>query len=452
MAKPADKHLISLDPGTGMALGFVGVTDVEDIPHRVQAARDVQPGWAALGVAQRARMMQEAATALLANAPRLGALLSEETGKPRQCGLREIQSTAQGITANIRNAFSALRVRSKEDAGGTTSLYRDPLGTCAVITPWDNPVATSLGFMIPALMAGNTVILKPSPNTPLIAQQLVEIYQRYLPKNVLQIVQGADAQGRALVASNVQLIALCGSSSTGKHVMASAAYGLKPMLLALGAKNTAIVLAGADLDVAARYIIESSLGDCPRCLAIERVFIDLRIAAELEPRLTDLARRYRIGTWNDPDADTGPMINNRRREKTARLIANAINQGAVALTGGANHPDFFIRPTLLSQVVDDMDIAHEEILAPVLCISYFSQKQQAITAINRSRYGQRAVVFGKADDAIEVGRQLDAAELGINKGISGDELPRVGAKHSGLGEEPMLDAYHQFTQSRIVHH
>lgn len=449
MAQQANS-LISLNPATGNALGFVETGPVGSIANRVQQARDVQAGWAALGPGRRIRMLQHAATLLLASAPRLGTLLSEETGIPRQQGLHEVRSAAHQASKLLELALPALSPVPPSGATQSTIVERDPLGICAVITPWSNPAAIINGLLVPALASGNTVVLKPSPETPLIAQHIVDIYQRFLPEAVLQVVHGGSAHGKALVAANVQLIAFCGTTTVGKHVMSDAAFGLKRLLLALGGKNSAIVLPGADLDAAARFVMESSFGPAPRCLATERVFVDSGIAHDFEQRLVTLSRDYRIGSWDDPNAAIGPMINAQRRSRVIELIEDAQARGAVALTGGGEHPEFFLRPSLLSHVDNGMPIAQQEILGPALCISHIDGAQDAVSAINRSRFAQGAAVFAEPHVAADIARQLDATELGINRGLPMDALPRVGAKHSGWSHAH-TDAFAPFTQARRSH-
>ena len=443
-----DKCLISLNPANGNALGFVEATAIEEIPHRVQQASNAQANWSSLPPVERAQLVEQAATALLANAPGMAARLSEETGKPRQLGLREVQQAARGVAATAKLAPRALESRH-QCRTDTATHHRDPLGVCAIITPWDNPVALIHGMMIPALLAGNTVLWKPSPEVPLVCQQMAEIYQRFLPENVLQIVQGKESQGRALVAANVQLVAFSGSSKTGKHIMASAAFGLKRLLLAMGGKNIAIVLADADLDAAAKYAVDSSLGHYPRCIATERVFVDSRVANEFEYKVAALSQGCRIGAWDDPNANLGPIISVAKRQQVLNLVSNALDKGAVALAGGSNHPEFFVRPTVLSLVNNDMNIAHQEIPGPVLCISHFTYPREAIALANRSCFAQGAVVFGNETRATAIGRQLGAGVVAINRGLPCGELPWFGAGYSGFGSGPGLDRYQPFTQSRI---
>ncbi len=443
----ADDCLISLNPANGNPLGFVETTAPEQICARVQQARIAQVQWAALGLAQRAATLRQAATAVLANATGLAALLSEETGKPRQAAFHEVQQAAHDAQASIDRMLPALEPESHAD--GMATLFRDPLGTCAIITPWESPVALSHGLMIPALLAGNTVVLKPSPETPLVSQQMVAIYQRFLPEDVLQIVHGKQQQGRALVAANVQLVAFSGSSKTGKHIMASAAFGLKRLLLAPGSKNIAIVLADTDLVAAAKYVVDSSLGNRPRCIATERVFVDSRIAEEFEYRVAELCQNYRIGTWDDPNTSIGPMISIGQRRQVIDLLLNAIDNGASTLSGGGHHPEFFVRPTILGQVDNDMDIAHREINGPVLCISRFSYPREAIALANHCALTQGAVIFGNEIQASSISRQLNAAVVAINRGLPRDPLPWFGASPSGF--DAGIDRHRPFTRSRSVY-
>ena len=425
---PADDCLISLTPANGKPLGFVEATALEQVSTRVQQARIAQTPWAALGLEQRAATLQQAATALLANATGLAALLSEETGKPRQAAFHEVQQAAHKARSDLERMLPTLD--PVLDSNGPTITYREPLGTCAILTPWESPIALSHGLMIPALLAGNTVVLKPSPETPLVSQQMVAIYQRFLPEDVLQIVHGKQRQGQALVASNVKMVAFCGSSKTAKHIMASAAFGLKRLVLATGSKNIAIVLADANLEAAAEYVAASSFGNRPRCTATERVFVDSRIAEEFEYRVAGLCQNYRIGTWDDPNTNIGPMISVGQRQHVLKLIGNAIDNGATTLSGGGHHPEFFVRPTILGQINSDMNIAHREINAPVLCISRFTYPREAIALANYCALTQGAMIFGNEKQASSISRHLDAAAVAINTELPRGPLPWLGASPS----------------------
>ena len=444
--------LVSYNPANGSRLGRVAVATRAEIAATVDEARAQLAPWQALAPDKRAALLQRGAEEISRQLKPLSQLLSMETGKPRRASLREINNVADTVGGRCKDILRALRPQVHQGSTIESLVRFDPIGVCAVITPAYHPVAMTHRMLIPALLAGNTVVLKPSPDAPLIGQRMAEIYQRHLPANVLQIVHGRAEQGRNLVAANVQLIAFTGSSRAGKHIVASAAFGLKRVILAMSGKDTMIVMADADLDAAARFAVESSLGNGGQmCISTELVMVDQRIADRFAQKVARLASQYRIGTWDDPKADIGPMPNPERREKVLLHIRDALDKGAKALCGGSSHPEHFIRPTVLSGVNSAMTIMHQETLGPVLCVASYRAIDDAIALCNQSSFALGATVFGQAEAAGAVASRLDAGMVGINKSIFGvGDIPWVGAKQSGYGFHSSPDGYRQFTQTRVL--
>lgn len=452
MAESTDKCLISLNPADGSALGFVETTTscaIHDVVHRAQKA---QRQWAAIPAEQRAGMIEQGAAAIGNKAESLGGLLSQETGRPIRAGLHEIRSIADSVGRRCSDVVKAIATEHHLGQAVESEVRHDPIGVCAVIAPADHPVAMAHRMIIPALVAGNTVVVKPAPETPLISQQIIALYQHFLPDDVLQLVQGGQEQGMQLVSSNVQLVAVTGSTRTGKHIMASAAFGLKRLIMALSGKDVMIVLKDADLDAAAKYAVESSLGNGGQsCVSTERILVHSDIAEAFEQRVTRMTQHYRIGAWDDPNADIGPMINERRRQRVINQIKDAISKGANALCGGDQHPQYFIRPTVLSGVTENMSIFHDETLGPVISTTHFDDTEDAVAMANATSLALGAVIFGAPSSAKSLANRLDAGMIGINKSVFGvGDIPWVGAKQSGFGYHGSADGYRQFTQARVI--
>lgn len=452
MPQTTENCLISTNPANGEALGFVEITPTRDIPAVVAHAHFAQVGWALQNPKDRLVSLEKAAEALLSNATTLGEMLSEETGKPRRLGLREIQTAARDSITRARHTIEAITDISYSNELADSVVHYAPLGVCAVITPYCHPVSLALWMLIPALAAGNSVVLKPSEEAPLITQHVVDILQRFLPDGVLQLVHGDAEQGKALVAANVNLVAFTGTRQAGKHVMAGAAYGIKRIILELGGKDCLIVLPDADLDAAAQFAVEHTFENSGQsCMSIERMLVHRSVAQAFQEKVQQLADEIRIGSWNDPNADIGPLINEPRRQQVIGLIQDALHKGAAALVGGVNHPEHFVRPTILLNVSDDMDIVHEEICGPVATLGQFSSIDRAIELANRSAFGLGCVIFGNPDEAQAIAQRLDVGMVGINKSIHGvGDTPWVGAKQSGFGYHGSPDGYRQFTQPKVI--
>lgn len=446
--------LDSHDPATGELVGQVPITPVEGVPDVVAAARAAQPGWQATSPTERAAMLSRAGGRLVARADELGELLSREMGKALARGRGEVRSCGNSMAGKTDRVGAAIQPVTHDGDGTSTTIYYDGLGVCACISPWNYPMAMPHWMIVPALMAGNTVVLKPSEETPLIAQAYVDALNAELPPGVLSVVHGADEQGKALVDADVDLITFTGSRGAGVDIMRRAAGGLKRLVLELGGKDPLIVLEDADVDAAARFAVANSYDNSGQmCVSTERVLVHERIAEAFEARVTELAAEVTHGPWDtEGGVVVGPMINARQRDHVVGQIEEALASGARALVGGAEHPERYVLPTVLADVRDEMLIARDETFGPVVCISRFTEVDDAVASANAGPYGLGAVVFGADEErAYAVARRLDAGMIGVNKSIFGaGDTPWVGAKQSGFGYHGSPDGSRQFCQPRVV--
>lgn len=446
------KLLISYDPSNGQVLGQVEKTSIEEIHKTVARARKAQKQWAAFSIDQRIDYLEKASDVLRLGLADTAKLLSQEMGKGYGRAMSEVQSCCDDVSYKTKEIKEALKTQTIEAYGSRTELQYNPLGVCAIIAPWNYPVSMGHWLILPALTAGNTVVYKPSEETPLVAQAYVDALNQVLPENVLQIIHGDKDQGEALVNSDVNLIAFTGSRETGKKIMEGAASGLKRLIMEMGGNDPLIVLEDADLERAARFAIASSFENSGQmCISAERILVDDKIADRFEELAVTFAHRYEVGPWNDPEADLGPIINEKQRKKILKHIEDAIEKGAKVLYGGDNHPDRYILPTVLSNISQDMLVWQEESFGPLACISRFKDIEEAISLANDSSLGLGASVFGHKD-ADYVASQIEAGMVGINQGSGAGlgDMPWVGAKESSLGYHGSPDGHRQFTQAKVV--
>jgi len=446
--------LESKNPATGETIGQVAITPPQAIPQVVANARAARGAWAGRSLEERGEVLALAAAELAERADELGAALSREMGKPLAKGIGEVRGSAKSTAGKVAAAIAALQPVEHEDARSQTTLHYDPLGVCGVISPWNYPLSMCHWMVVPALLAGNAVILKPSEQTPLIAQAYAEVLQTHLPPGVLSVVHGRDEVGKALVAAEgVDMIVFTGSRAAGKHIMASAAPTLKRLVLELGGKDPLLVLDDADLERAARFAVNNSLENSGQmCVSTERVFVHESLAEAFEARVAELAREVRCGPYDEEGVTVGPMIDAAQREHVLSQLESAVAAGARVLAGGGEHPPGYVVPTVLADVRDDMEIAREETFGPVVCLTRFSDLEQAIASANAGRYGLGAVVFGGDEErAHAVARRLEAGMIGVNKSLfAAGDLPWVGAKESGYGYHGSPDGYRQFAQARVI--
>jgi len=447
------QSLTSFNPATGEPVGEVPITPVEEIPAVVARARQALPSWRALSLAERVERIAAARPHFLERGEELGLLLTNEMGKPLPEGVGEVKSCGYGLLEEAQEIAAALEPEPKEDARTRTTLFFDPFGVCAAISPWNFPIAMPHSLVLPALVAGNTVVLKPSEETPLIAQAYVDILNEHLPPGVLQIVHGADTQGKALVEADVDLIAFTGSRETGKEILAAASGGLKRVVLELGGKDPMVVLKDADIPAAARFATINSFRNAGQvCVSTERIYVDRAIAGEFQKAMVAIAESMTLGKGTDEGVRVGPMVSRRQKEHVLRQVEDAVRQGAKVIHGGGPREGNFVEPTILWDVTHEMDVMREETFGPVACVHTFETEEEAVALANDTPFGLGASVFGGDEEhAWGVARQLDAGMIGVNKGCGGASgSPWVGAKQSGYGYHSSKEGHRQFAQVRVL--
>ena len=445
--------LLSHDPATGDVVGEVPITPVEDIPAIVARARAAQPGWEALGLQGRADVLRRAADVFRERAQAHGELITREMGKPLKEGVGEAKSLGAGLGHELDEIVGALSPETVEDGRLRSTVHHDPLGVCGAITPWNFPMSMPAWMVLPALAAGNTVVFKPSEETPLCGQAYADALNEVLPEDVLNVVHGADDQGKAVVRSNVDMIAFTGSREVGKHILRAASDSLKRVVLELGGKDPMIVLEDADLAKAAKFAAWNSFRNAGQvCVSTERIFVHDAVADEFEELLADVTAAMTVGNGMDDGTDVGPMVNARQRDHVLAQLAAAVDRGARVVTGGEGHHDNFVSPTVLADVSDEMDVACRETFGPVTCITRVGSDDEAVERANDTRFGLGAVVFGQDEErTAAVARRLTAGMIGINRASGGAVgTPWVGARESGFGFHKGPDGHKQFTQTRVV--
>jgi acyl-CoA reductase-like NAD-dependent aldehyde dehydrogenase len=443
--------LKSYNPFDGSEVGEVPITPASQIPDVVARARVAQPAWDALGLAGRAEILRKTTAIFAERAQAHGELMTAEMGKPLAEAVGEAKSLGM-IDHELDEIASALQPEIVEDGRLRSTVYHDPLGVVGAITPWNFPMSMPAWMVLPALAAGNTVVFKPSEETALCGQAYADVLNEVLPPDVLIVVHGADDQGKALVQSDVDMIAFTGSREVGKHIMREAAGTLKRVVLELGGKDPMLVLEHADIAKAAKFAAWNSFRNAGQvCVSTERIFVLDSVADEFEAALTDIASAMRVGNGAD-EVDIGPMVNARQRDHVLAQIDSAVAGGASVLAGGTGHHGNFVIPTVLGNVSEDMDIACVETFGPVACVTRVSSVDEAVAKANHTHFGLGAVVFGEdGADTAAVARRLTAGMIGVNRAAGGAVgTPWVGARQSGLGFHKSPDGHKQFTQARVL--
>ena len=439
--------LNSYDPSNNELIGSVTVASKQDVNAAINDAKSAYKQWKLKTLQQRAELIDQAFRSVTPFQQEMGSLLSQEMGKKHDRGLGEVRGA---IFAGSHYAKEAVKSLSGEPTKPNIE-YR-PLGVCAVISPWNYPLAMAVNLIVPALVAGNTVVFKPSEQTPLIADFLVSKLNQVLPEGVLTIVHGDGVVGSLLVESeDINLVAFTGSMAVGKQIMQKASTNLKRLVMELGGNDPMIVLEDAHIESAARFAVASSFENSGQmCTSTERIYVLPEVAEAFIEKVKQIASQYKVGPWHDQNSHLGPLINSKQLEKVQSHVTDALNKGAKLELGGESQGDNYFLPTVLTGLSEDMLMEQEETFGPVVAIAQVDSLEQAITRANDSIYGLGAVVFGR-DQAKQVAAQLEAGMIGINKGPGGTgDSPWVGAKQSGYGFHGSKDGYRLFAQVTVV--
>jgi acyl-CoA reductase-like NAD-dependent aldehyde dehydrogenase len=453
-----------IDPSNGSTVGHVIRATADDCRAAMDSAAAAQPAWEGLGGAARARILLRAADRLEARSEELALRMTREMGKV----MTESRHEVEGAVDNFRYYASFGRTLSGEEVsllprGESLRLQWLPRGVVVGITPWNFPAATVTRKIAPALVGGNTMVLKPSSNTPfsslLIAEALVSAG---LPPGVLNVVTGPGAEtGAALLGHPAcSTVTLTGSTASGVAVLKLAAPRVVKCLLELGGKAPVIVAADADLDWAARATVWARFWNAGQaCIAAERCYVAEEVEVEFTRRLTALIRELRVGPGRSAGTDVGPMYSFAARDQVEKDVVGAVDHGATVAVGGGRPTEralargAFFRPTLLTDVDEANPIAREEIFGPVLPLLSFDEFDDAIARSNASRYGLSSYVFTRdAGRAERAARELRFGETYVNR--VGPETPQGyhgGFRESGLAGEGTRWGVQDYLQLKSVY-
>jgi lactaldehyde dehydrogenase/glycolaldehyde dehydrogenase len=452
------------DPRDESVLAAISSATPEDVHEALSAARAAQRDWARRPAAERGAYVRAAADLVRRERDRLARLVSEEVGKPLAQAYGEIDF-AEGFLRY--NAEWDRRLEGEilpgDSAGETIHLLRVPLGVVAAICPWNFPLAVLCRKLAPALVTGNTVVIKPSEISPLSTIAFVQLLDEHLdlPPGVVNLVTGARETGRALVDDpQTSLVSFTGHRDTGKEVMARAASRLTRVSLELGGKAPAIVWKDADLDLAVPAILAARHTNCGQvCTAAERVLVHRDLLEPFTERYVAAAKALRVG---DPLAgsDLGPLVSAAQFAKTSAAVALARREGASVLLGGGRpegryyESGYWFAPTVLRDVTPAMSVMIEETFGPVTPILGIESIEEALSIANASRYGLSAYLFSRDYGTVmRTVNELDFGEIYINRTL-GESIHahHAGYKESGIGGEDGKWGLLRYTQLKTAYH
>jgi acyl-CoA reductase-like NAD-dependent aldehyde dehydrogenase len=443
-----------VNPATGQEFAAAPLATMSQLDAAMTAAQRAYEAWRYDEPARR-DALHHAAEALVAAADDIGPVLTAEQGKPLAEAKFEVRAAGEWFRYYADLAIP--RETLKDDEQAFVEVLRRPLGVVAAITPWNVPLAIAARKIAPALLAGNAVVLKPSPFTPLSTLELGSVLRGALPAGVLNVVSGDDALGKAMTDHPVpRKISFTGSVATGKQVAVTAARDLKRVTLELGGNDPAIVLDDADPAAIADGLFWGAFANNGQvCAAVKRIYVPEKLYGDMVEALAERAAATKIGDGMDEGSELGPINNRPQFERVQSLVLDALEHGGHAATGGRpiEGPGYFFEPTIIEGVVDGHRIVDEEQFGPALPVVAYRDLDDALARANATHFGLSGSVWTRDPErGATVAEHLECGTAWVNTHMAfSRDQPFSGVKWSGIGVENGPWGLLDFTQIQVVH-
>lgn len=441
------------NPATGKIFATAPDASADNLEHAMKAASEAFPAWRDTPIAERKALLVKSADTIEAHAEELTNLFVLEQGRPTPGAKAEILGAAMWLKAT---AMLDIPVDVTEDSEARRiEVHHVPLGVVCGIVPWNFPVLLAIWKIGPALLAGNTLVLKPSPFTPLCALRIGELLSDVLPAGVLNVISGGDALGPLMTAHpGFAKISFTGSTATGRRVMESAAKDLKRITLELGGNDAAIVMPDVDVDAVAEQLFEGAFHNTAQvCVATKRLYIHEDIYDRLRDRLHQLAKDLPVGDGSQQGVRYGPIQNEAQYKRVLSLLEDARDRGLTLLEGGdVPQEGYFVPLTLVDNPPEDSRVVVEEAFGPILPLLKFDNIDDVVARANDTEYGLAGAVWSAdIEQAKAIAHRLDTGTIWINQNLQSTPFtPLAGAKQSGFGQENGLPGLLEFTRPKAI--
>ncbi|KPF80188.1 aldehyde dehydrogenase family protein [Novosphingobium sp. AAP93] len=450
-AASSDSQLDVRNPATGQVFAAVPDAGAAELEAAIAAARNAFPAWRDTPWAERAAIVNRIGETIAANAAELAAMLTREQGKPAEQAQFEVMAAAQWCQAT---ATLTLPDREIEAGPGRRQVTRYvPIGVVAGISPWNFPVVLSIWKIAPALLAGNTLVLKPSPFTPMTVLRIGELVRDFVPAGVLNIITGGDALGPLMTSHpGFDKVSFTGSTATGRRVMANAASTLKRLTLELGGNDAAIVMPDVNVPETAEKLFWSAFTNSGQvCVATKRAYVHSDIYDAFRDELAKLALAVPMGDGSQQGTALGPIQNKPQYDRVKGLLADCEANGYQLLQGEAPEGDgLFVPVTLVDNPPEDSRIVQEEQFGPILPLVRFTDVEDAIAKANNTDMGLAGTVWSAdMDAAMRIAERMDTGNVWINEGLALSPFAAFGGrKQSGMGVENGIEGLMAYTDPK----
>jgi len=452
---PAEATIEVVNPATGKSFASAPDCSKAQLDAAVASAKAAFKSWRRTPIAERQAMVAKAGDLLIAHAEEMARLFTREQGRPVDAAQQEIAGAGAWMKA-VSGMTPPVHVSEDSDTQFIETRYV-PLGVICAIAPWNFPVSLAMWKVAPALVAGNTMVLKPSPFTPLCTLKIGEIFRDVFPPGVFNVISGGDDLGPMMTSHpGFAKISFTGSSATGKRVMESASKDLKRVTLELGGNDAAIVLPDVDLDAVAQKIFFGAFFNSAQiCVATKRLYVHEDVYDGLRDRLAAIASAVKVGDGAEQGTVLGPIQNKRQYERVMDLLNDAKANDLTLIQGSAipDNGGYFVPVTIVDNPPENSRVVQEEAFGPILPMLKFSQIDDVIDRANDSEYGLAGAVWSAdTDKAVEIARRMETGTVWVNQNLNlRPDTPFGGHKHSGFGVENGMEGLLEYMAPQAVY-
>lgn len=441
------------NPANEEIIERVPASTEEDVNMAVKSAKEAFKSWKDTSINERINLVENLLNELKEIEDEMAEVIAKELG----CSLRFAKNThVIPYLEDMKNYLSIVKDYKFEENHGDYIVKREPFGVVGALTPWNYPLGQILQKLSPALLAGNTIVLKPSKQTPLVAYQLTKaIHRAGFPKGVFNLTPGRGSEVGNILAKHkdIDMITFTGSTKGGREVSKLALDGIKKITLELGGKSPAVILPGADYNLALKKTLDSIYMNVGQsCSAFSRLLVPRDEKENIEQMIVKKTKDYVFGDPSEPGTMIGPLSSEKQFKKVSYYINKGLEEGAKLLIGEVpkRSKGYYIGPTVFTNVENNMEIAQNEIFGPVLCVIAYDNLNEALNIANDTEYGLSSAVFGPEEQALEFAYKIRAGEVIVNNGSSLHKAPFGGYKHSGIGREGGKHGLEEFLEIKAI--